>query len=198
LITKAIRPLAGEDDAIAMIPNRDTLLIAGSENNEALSAMLEQAKEALKQSYPNSGVALRLSGDEWVPWLPAESHPLYGEFHALQLSTFRQEHDKQKAMLEDRNRESGENISVAKFDVSHTADGAIFSVAEWERGADTLLPKTDKILFCRADAETMAVSWEVARRVVGSLMEPLGIYPPRYHVRSFPTEEQLAWMASED
>jgi hypothetical protein len=33
--------------------------------------------------------------------------------------------------------------------------------------------------------------WDRVREVVGDLIEPLGVYPERYRVRSFPTSEQL-------
>lgn len=33
--------------------------------------------------------------------------------------------------------------------------------------------------------------WDRVLRVVGALMEPQGLYPERYRVRSFPSDEQL-------
>ncbi|MGA2257188.1 MAG: hypothetical protein ABSG53_21245 [Thermoguttaceae bacterium] len=38
--------------------------------------------------------------------------------------------------------------------------------------------------------------WEKVVDVAGDLMEPLDIYPPRFRVRGFPSDEQLAAMGN--
>jgi hypothetical protein len=43
-----------------------------------------------------------------------------------------------------------------------------------------------------ADAVMARVDWDRAMRVMGSKMELLDMYPPRYRVTSFPTAEELA------
>ena len=40
------------------------------------------------------------------------------------------------------------------------------------------------------------VEWEKVVEVVGDLMEAVDIYPPRFRVRAFPSEEQLAAMGN--
>jgi hypothetical protein len=40
------------------------------------------------------------------------------------------------------------------------------------------------------------VEWQQAVDIVGDLMEAVDIYPPRYRVRSFPSDEQLAVMGN--
>ncbi len=38
--------------------------------------------------------------------------------------------------------------------------------------------------------------WERVMQVAGHLMEPLNLYPPRYKVSEFPTEEQFRAMGA--
>ena len=87
LLTDIIRQFQVKGDPVAMIPNRENLVVVGSEDTEGLSGMLKMAIEAMKQPRPISGIALRLDGDEWVPWLPDVSHPLYKDFQQLQLQS---------------------------------------------------------------------------------------------------------------
>ena len=63
-------------DPVAMIANRDNLIVAGADDAAGLEAMLKMATEALQQLRPISSVAVRFDGEEWVPWLPETSHPL--------------------------------------------------------------------------------------------------------------------------
>jgi hypothetical protein len=62
---------------------------------------------------------------------------------------------------------------------------------------DTLLPKTAIIgfqSFCLDEMSVIvdaAAEWDRVREVVGDLMEPIGLYPERYRVRSFPNPDQI-------
>jgi len=40
------------------------------------------------------------------------------------------------------------------------------------------------------------VEWQRVLEVVGDMMEPVDIYPPRFRVRGFPSEKQLAAMGN--
>jgi hypothetical protein len=40
------------------------------------------------------------------------------------------------------------------------------------------------------------VEWQKVMDVAGDLMEAVDIYPPRYRVREFPSEKQLAAMGN--
>ena len=44
--------------------------------------------------------------------------------------------------------------------------------------------------------ELRLAEWEKVVAVAGDLMEPLGMYPPWYRVREFPSQEQLAAMGN--
>ena len=41
------------------------------------------------------------------------------------------------------------------------------------------------------------VDWDRAVEVVGTLMKPMGLYPERFRVAEYPTDEQLRAMGAE-
>ena len=65
----------------------------------------------------------------------------------------------------------------------------------WAEKVETLLPKADRVVFCKkgVNNETLYgfADWEKVEALFVDLMEPLPYYPTFYHVREFPAEEQL-------
>ena len=180
-----------------MIPNRDNLVVAGSDDLEGLKAMLGMTTNALKQPRPISGIALRLDGDEWQPWLPDVSHPLYKEFHRLHIHSLGQDYAEQKDLLDKMNVKNGVDGFVATFTIVQAPDGKIFSYAVWSKGCDALLPKTDSIVFIEENTLPVMVDWDKAVETFSEMMEPQDIYPPRWRVRAYPRKEQLAAVGME-
>ena len=121
------------------------------------------------------------------------SHSLYQDFKGLQLESLADVYAHQERL---RN-EQHEEIGVAPFRSTRRGDDTPISETVWAPAGEILLPKADVIRFAREDRDIEVVTWQGAQSVVGNLMEPLDMYPPRYRVRSFPSEEQLAWMARE-
>ena len=58
------------------------------------------------------------------------------------------------------------------------------------------MPLTDTIAFMQEGQGPLMAEWGRAVEVVGHLMEPLDIYPQRFRVSDFPTDEQLAAMGA--
>jgi len=196
LVKDAIRHLQVKGDHIAMIPNRENLIVAGSEDVEGLAAMLKLATKALKEPRPISGIALRLDGEEWTPWLPPSSHPSYKKFQQLRRQSLGQGYAQQKELLDRLHLKKGEDVFVAAFSALQAPDGRVLSYAVWAADADTLLPKTDVVAFIHIGKEPAMVAWDKVVEVVGDMMERLDIYPPRYRVRGFPSEKQLKAMGN--
>lgn len=198
VLLELIRRFEVQGDHIAMVPNRDTLVITGSDDPEGLAIMAKIAADSFEKPRPISTVALRLEGDEWMPWLPPEDSPSYNQFHELKLRTIGAEYNDQKELLEAIYGPSEEEMFVASFGALQNKDnGRVTSYSVWSEGVPTLLPLTDAILFFRPEADEdsrMAAggTWEQVQQVVGGMLEPLGIYPERYRVRDFPSEAQLA------
>jgi hypothetical protein len=194
-----VRKMPVRGDYIAMVPNRDTLVLTGAEDPGGLEVMCKVAEESFQKPRPISTVALRLAGDEWESWLPQRESPAYARLHELRLRTVGMEYNDQKELLDQIHQQSGERLFVASFSaVKNKESGRVTSYSVWSDGVDTLLPETDDLVLLRpqdAGAKVDVVasgSFERVREVAGELMQPVGSYPERYRVEQFPTEQQLA------
>ena len=177
---------------VAMIPNRDTLIVTGEDDADGLRAMLTLANDAKQQPRFMSAVALRLEGDEWEPWLPDEDHPLFAEFTSLRVESLGMAYNQQKDLLDKINERKGEDVYVGQFgSLEQPSTGRTLSWCVWSKGIPTLLPQTDLIGFHEEGREPALYPWQEVEQAVGDLMEPLDMYPPRYRVTEFPTAQQL-------
>jgi hypothetical protein len=200
-----IRKLPVRGEYIAMVPNRDTLVITGSDDAAGLEVLCKIAEESFEKPRPISTVALRLVGDEWESWLPGPDSPVYGKLHELKLRTVGMEYNDQKELLDQIHEHTGEDLFVASFSaVQHKDTGRISSYSVWSEGVETLLPETDDIVLLRADQAADKVQLAAAgkfhrvRQIAGDLMQPLGTYPERYRVVEFPSAQQLAAIGKGD
>ena len=183
-------------DPVAMIANRDNLIVAGADDEAGLGAMLKMAGEALEQLRPISSVAVRFDGQEWVHWLPDAEHPLHKEFRHFFFNTLGRDYAEQKELLDRLHAKTKKKIFVATFNVVQDPQGRLLSYAVWTETVETWLPETDLVVFGGMEGEPMMVPWSRAMEEVGHMVEAQDIYPPRYCVREFPTAEQLARMGS--
>lgn len=190
------RPVQGA--CVAMVPNRDTLMVTGSEDEAGLAHMVVLAEKALDHARPITGLAFLLHNETWLPWLPDADHPLHDQFHLLQLQSFGRDYAAQKDLLDAMHEKIGENTWVASYSaVKNNQTGDSHSYCVWSQGIDTLLPRADRVCFFVSQGEKEGsvvanASWDRVQRLVGHLMEPQGVYPVRYRVKEFPTAEQLA------
>ena len=99
-------------------------------------------------------------------------------------------------MLDKLHIKNGEDVFVATFSGTQAPDGRVLSYATWTETTNSLLPKTDVLLLGRIGGNLYMVEWQKVLDAVGDLMEPVDIYPPRYRVREFPADEQLAAMGN--
>jgi hypothetical protein len=200
-----VRKMPVRGDYIAMVPNRDTLVITGSEDAAGLEVMCKVADDSFQKPRPISTVALKLVDDEWESWLPPPESPAYAPLHELRLRTLGMEYNDQKELLDQIHQQRGEDVFVASFSaVKHKDSGRIRSYSVWSAGIDTLLPETDDLILLRPDAAASDVkiaaagAFEQVHGVAGDLMQPMGCYPERYRVREFPSERQLAEIGKGD
>ena len=120
----------------------------------------------------------------------------------LQVKTLGSDYGDQAEALNALHENTGKDIFVAGFSALRKQDtGAIRSYCVWSEGVVAFIPKTDDIFFFRAkgseDGEIVAtVPWEKAQAVLGERIKPVGLYPERYLVEGFPSEEQLALLRS--
>jgi len=186
-----------EGDPVAMIPNRDTLLLTGSDDVAGLALITAAAEQALRSPRPIFPMPIRLEYGAWTPYLPQEDHPSHARLRQLLLTARGQDFGEQRVLLEGIHQKAGEKIFVASYSVvQKQATGRLASYCMWARGMDSLLPKTDLLhLFDpqRPEGQRIAASgtWEQVAEVVGDLLEPAAVYPERFRVRFFPSESQL-------
>jgi hypothetical protein len=177
-----------------MVPNPDTLIVTGSEDMDGLKGMLGLATNALEQPRPISGIAVRLDGDDWVPWLPDPSHPLFNEFRGLQLQSLGKNYAEQKETLDET---TDKDTFVASFSIVQKPEtGHFMTYCVWPKDVLALLPRTDIIAFMQEGKTPVVADWDRVVEVVGHLMEPLDIYPQRFRVSDFPTDEQFTAMGA--
>ena len=194
ILTDLIRRLRVAGDCVAMIPNPDTLIVTGSDDLEGLKGMLGLAANALQQPRPISGIAVRLDGDDWVPWLPDPSHPLVNEFRALHSQSFGRAYAEQREMLD---ATTDKDMFVASFYIVQKPEtGHVMTYCVWGKDVLSLLPRTDAIAFMQEGKGPLMATWDRAIEVVGHLMQPLGIYPERFRVSDFPTDDELTAMGA--
>lgn len=193
-----IRNLKVQGDHIAIVPNRGTLLIAGSDDAEGLAILAELAEKALQEPRPMSGIPMRLTADdEWVRWMPEPGHPMEQKFHRLESDTFAGEYADQKGLLDELHKKKQRDIFVATvLAVQNKTTGNTTTCCVWSP-VESLLPKTQKIAFVTDNGPVAAGTFERVQSVVGDLMVPTDMYPPRYHVKGFPNEEQLRAIGNE-
>jgi hypothetical protein len=198
ILTDMVHQFDVRGDVIAMVPNRDTLIVTGSDSLLGLKTMAARAKQALAEPRPISMVALRLAEGEWSEWLPPVGHALYAELAMLRLQSLGQQHAEQKELLDAYYEKTGQDTFVATFSAAqNTQSGEVNSYCVWSAGVESLLPKTDLVYFFRPGrsetdgALVAAAAWKKVERALGSLLEPLELYPQRFRVREFPTAAQL-------
>lgn len=183
-------PLNGQP--IAMAPERDRLLVTGSEDVEGLKIALQMAEESFANAArPLSPLPLCLDDDWWVDWMPPSDHPLYQAFRDLELKVLYGDYDEQKPELE---QQAGDDFFVASFSAAEKEGGQLFSFSTWSRGVPTLLPRTQVVMFFDPEKNAIVASgcWEEVQNVVGHLMDETDDYPPRFVVNDFPSDDQLA------
>ncbi len=194
LLTDLIRRLKVNGDYIAMVPNRDSLLIAGSDDVEGLAILADLAEKALEEPRPMSAIPMRLDGDEWVMWMPPPDHPHFEKFRLLEVKSLFSEYSDQKPLLDALHEKQGIDIFVATYSAVEKENGEVFSYCVWSKGVDAYLPKTQKIMFVEEGKDDIVGGdWDTVQRILGHFMEPVeDLYPPRWRVQEFPTPDELA------
>ncbi|MCK6470393.1 MAG: hypothetical protein L6R28_01495 [Planctomycetes bacterium] len=190
-------------ELLAMAPNRDALLLTGTDESLGLQRLAMTAEALLQGARPISGACLRRVGDTWEPYLPPPDHPAYATLKALDLQYLKGAYERQQRRLQRTHEDTHSNIVVAGYSIAESTgpgEKKRWSFSIWSRGVSADLPQVDKLLFMdpeRPDSDRALgmVDWSTAEKVLGGLLKPVeGAVPPRYRVTSFPTNEQLKKM----
>jgi hypothetical protein len=167
-------------------------MITGADDSEGLEIMADLAEKFIDDPRPICSIPVRLQGEEWHTWTPPEDHPAIEKFRQFALRFFAQEYHDQKEHLDRVQQAEGSDVFVASFSVIEFKKSGARSYSMWSKGLSTWLPKTDLIVFHDPDADTTdLVPWEVAAKVMNSALRPLDMYPQRWAIDSYPSDEQM-------
>ena len=199
LLTDRLRSLEVDGDLIALVPQRDSLFICGSDDTDSLKIMIELTGQVLKNEVrPLSPVPLILREDEWHDWMPDSHHPLFNQFMEMRNAFLGSLYASQKELLEELYEKEQEDVFVASYSGIRRKDSnEVLSYCVWGEGIDSLLPETDLVMLpTETDLAAMGY-WDVVRKAAGSLMQPVPeLYPKRFRVREFPSFAQLEEIGS--
>lgn len=194
LLLDRIRTFDVIGDPIAMVAQRDAMYVTGSEDEAGLGIMLALTEKTLaEESRPLSPVPMQLVDGEWVDWMPNRDHPLYAKFALLETNFLGGLYSEQKELLDAVNEQTMEDDAfVASFSGLQNEAGEVRSYCVWGAGVHALLPKTQYIMLPTEAGLAASGEWNLVRKHVGDLMQPVeGLYPTRYRVREFPSQQQL-------
>jgi hypothetical protein len=180
---------------VAIPAHRDVLLVTGSDDEEGLLKAAEMAEQAISDTRGIAPLPLRLDATTWQPFAPSGAAEL--RYHNLRAHFMATIYTEQKELLQKLHEKLQLAVFVASpMLVESRATQRSSSVVAWGKGVDALLPKVDWIGFMDVPrgGQTRYIAWDAAYAVIGSLMEPAGRYPERYHVQTYPGEDQFARM----
>jgi hypothetical protein len=189
LLPDLIRRL-GVDDPVAMVPFRNTLLVASARDPAAIARMFASV-EAAAESNPRwlSFEPLTLAAAD-EQWLPA---PFPGEIaervRQLCVHNASRHYSTQKDLLEQQNERNGHDVFVASFQIVHKDNGPRHSMSVWTEGVDAMLPTTEFVALNKpvgGKSQPVLVTWASVVAEAGHLMDDMGLEPPRFRVRQFP------------
>lgn len=177
---------------VAVVPNRDTLLVTGSDDAEGLLEILARALKAFESPRPMGARLLFLAGSRWTPLELPPEHPAYAAWKRAELLSYAADCAEQKTLLDGLHQKKDVDLFVATFNATERADtGELSSYAVWSEGVPTLLPRADRIAFVRRDKVLGMAPWERVLEGCAGLMTPQGSYPERWRVDAFPGDASV-------
>ncbi len=201
LLVDQIRQLPLRGAPVALIPNRDTLLIAGDRDANALRAIADLATDAAVAPRAIHTVPLCLRGAAWVDCAPAPSPAVARQLRGLATTGRADVYEAQRAPLQ---AQLGGDVYVGEATVvRHLATGAPLSYATWAFGVPTLLPHVEHVALVAAPAapglpaaHLGVVPWARLQRVLASHLARDDRSPPRWATGAYvPTADELAALA---
>ncbi len=189
---------------LVMPAHPECLYVTGDLDTPGQRAVLRAAEESAGRRHSLVGHSLRQEEGGWSPWLPGRSHYLYVGYKTLAThAAWRRYEAQNEALIEGRygSHPPGECFVSSLMPIRDPATGAPQVAAVWSKGVRCLLPQADVIGFAEpqlSDNKVLIygiVPWDTAVSVMGGMLQPQGMYPERYLVKGFPSDEQMAEMS---
>ncbi|HET7435563.1 MAG TPA: hypothetical protein VFN10_12720 [Thermoanaerobaculia bacterium] len=180
---------------VALIPNRDLLILTGDADVDGLTAAAKLAESALDEAQAISARPLVFEDGDWQPFALPPEHPAAAAYALLAIQQTKGEYDEQKELLNAVHAKEDDPPFVASFSGTRAPDATVTSFCSWTEGIAQLLPKTDSIGFVRVhgtDAKMLGFArWDDVAKLDGLSLKETGDYPPRFIASGFPTDAQL-------
>lgn len=178
---------------VAVMPNRNRLLLAGENDHTAQKAMLDQISQALKdESRPQPVYPIVFDGTNWQFWQTPPENPHAEEFKRIVAMALSEEYSTQKQYLDAINEKEQKDTFVANLMLFQNQHGKVHSVATITEGIASMIPKAEQIAFVKPPDSSAIFPWDEAAALLGQRLSPIdGLWPPRFFVDSFPTEAEL-------
>ena len=182
----------GVRDPVVAAPFRNALMLTSAGNQAGIALMARLIEQHLES--PRRWLSFQLLRLDDTRWLPHAPLVAVDAWHRLNLRNAAAVNESQKELLDALHAKSELDLFVASYQMMARDDLGTLSFAVWPEGVDTLLPRTEFIVFhaSEATAGPLLVPWSEAAEIVGDLMEPTEHAPERFRVRRFPDARQLA------
>ncbi len=189
LLFETLRRLKVKGEPVIFLPQRDHLLVTGANDAAGLEAVAELVSERLSLPRANTGRGWRLTRQGLVPFIPSPDDDILNVLRAEALAANANE---QKKALDEKFEREGTDIFVGTTLFTDDDDGKQTSYCVWTKGAVTLMPKADFVVFIdldepEPDRVVAAGPWDdVVKKVGAKVSLEDGYWPARYKVSVFP------------
>ncbi|MFC7483808.1 hypothetical protein ACFQX7_32550 [Luedemannella flava] len=175
---------------VAFLPDRSTVILS-PDNPDSLGRIFEvAATEFAEANWPLSPQGYTLDDNGSIlPYVAPVGHPVAVRVRGAAALLSATEYATQARLLAARPDLIGPDAVLGAVNVVHTQDQSVRTVTSWSGDSRELLP-TAEYLLVRApgEDEVVIVPWRVATEALD--LVPLdGLKPPRFRVRSQPTDE---------
>ncbi len=168
-----------KDKIIAFMPSHSVCLITDREDEDILAKMIEYGTEATSTHRPLSFDLWESTDDGWIIYSPEDSKVAKQSRLNAQLIAYEEQHQHLTALFESK----GQDIFVPKVMLVEKDDSSLVTLAVYI-GADTLIPKVDKlVLYFKDDpGDNNYLDWSDFVSIIGEdqIVEFPELSPVRY------------------
>jgi hypothetical protein len=143
----------------------------------------------------NAAPLIRKYG-EIVDFSVREDSPIFNDVERAKKVSALFYYEQQTQNLMKLYEQKGKDVFVAKYTLNQLETAGYESLCVWSKTVRALLPKTDLIAFFdpgKPESQRILgkAKWEDVMRIAGDLFLDTQMFPARFYVSKFPTEEQL-------
>lgn len=176
---------------VAIHPNRNVVLLTGSDDVEAVLRAMAIAREVADEDRRVSLIPIVLEDGEWSVFQP-EDERIIGALDEVRVQELGDIYAQQQEVLQ---RALGDDVFVASYQGVQSEDGSVWSYSVLVEGVnDSLLPQTDRVALVRGEETLGIADWNRVHEVMGPRFEPTDYWPPRWRVRAFPSDDEIGRM----